>query len=257
MKISQVALQLYTVRERMKTATDVADTLKAVAKIGYPAVELASLPAMSVEDLAGMLSDAGLICCSTHNTMTAHMLDDPAAAAEVAKKLGSSAIACPGPSGAPLGTMEDWLAFARRLNAAGKVYHEAGLSFSYHNHHTEFQSIDGRLMLEVFYGETDPRYVQAEIDTYWVQYGGGDPVDWCHRLAGRLPLLHMKDYRITPERKPTFAEVGRGNLAWKKIVAAAGEAGCTRYIVEQDQCDGDPLDSARLSFEYIRDNLCS
>jgi sugar phosphate isomerase/epimerase len=257
MKISQVALQLYTVREHMETPADVDATLREVAKIGYPAVELAGLPAMPAEDLAAMLSESGLTCCSTHSTLEAHMLDDPAAAADVARELNCTSISCPGPFGAPLGTMEEWLAFAERLNAAGKVYYEAGISFSYHNHQTEFQRIDGRLMLDVFYEETDPRYVQAEIDTYWVQCGGCDPVEWCRKHTGRLPLLHMKDYKITPERQATFAEVGRGNLSWKKIIAAAEDAGCQWYIVEQDRSDGDSLDSARMSFEYIRDNLCS
>jgi len=257
MRLNQVALQLYTVRDHMQTPADVAATLKTVAKVGYPAVELASLPDMPVEDVTAMIADAGLTCCSTHNTMTAHMLDEPVAAVEVAKKLNCPSIACPGPGGTPLTTMDDWLTFAKRLNAAGKVYHEAGLTFSYHNHQTEFQTIDGKLMLDVFFEETDPRYVQAEIDTYWVQYGGGNPVQWCQKHAGRLPLLHLKDFKITPERQIIFAEVGRGNLAWKEIVAAADESGCQWYIVEQDRCERDSLDSMKISFDYIRDNLCS
>lgn len=257
MHVSQIAVQLYTVRDHMKTPDEIAATFRKIADIGYTAVQFGGIPAMPVADLAAMLSDSGLTCCSTHGTGEANMVDDPAAAAEVVRKLDCASIAYPYPSGIPLGTMADVLAFAKRLNAAGKVYHEAGISFAYHNHSIEFQRVDGRLVLDVLYEETDPRYLQGEPDTYWIQYGGGDPVHWCRKLKGRIPLLHMKDYKITSEDRPGFAEIGYGNLDWKKIVAAADDGGCQWYIVEQDRCDGDPFDSLKISFDYIRDTLCS
>lgn len=257
MRVDQVAVQLFTLRDHMSTPAETAATLKKIAEIGYPAVQFGALPDMPLADLSAMLSDSGLTCCSTHGTGKADLLDDPAAAAEVAADLDCPSVAYPYPSGVPLGTLDDVRAFAQRLNAAGKVYHEAGISFAYHNHSIEFQLVDGRLVLDVLYDETDPRYLQGEPDTYWIQYGGGDPVDWCRKLKGRVPLLHMKDYKITPEDRPTFAEIGYGNLNWKSIVAAAEASGCQWYIVEQDRCDGDPFDSIKMSFDYIRDTLCS
>ncbi|MDH4179893.1 MAG: sugar phosphate isomerase/epimerase, partial [Armatimonadota bacterium] len=199
MNVSQIAVQLYTVRDQMKTPAELAAALKKIARIGYTAVQFGGLPAIPADDLTAMLSDSGLTCCSTHGTGEANMLDDPAAAVEVVRKLDCSSIAYPYPSGIALGTIDDVLAFAKRLNAAGKVYHEAGISFAYHNHSIEFQRVGGRLVLDVLYEETDPRYLQSEPDTYWIQYGGGDPVHWCRKLKGRVPLLHMKDYKITPE----------------------------------------------------------
>jgi sugar phosphate isomerase/epimerase len=257
MHVSQIAAQLYTVRDQMKTPAEVAGALKKVARIGYGAVEFGGLPAMPVDDVAAMLSDNGLTCCSTHGAGEADMLDDPAAAVKVLAKLDCPCIAYPYPSGVPLDTIDDALALAKRLNAAGKAYHAAGIALAYHNHAIEFKRLDGRLILDVLYEETDPRYLQGEPDTYWIQYGGGDSVQWCRKLAGRLPLLHMKDYKITPEGHPAFAEVGHGNLDWKKIVAAAEDGACEWYIVEQDRCDGDPFDSIKMSFDYIRDTLCS
>ena len=112
-------------------------------------------------------------------------------------------------------------------------------------------------MLDLLYAQTDARYLQAEIDTYWVQYGGGDPVAWCEKLAGRLPLLHLKDYMFTPAAKPAFAEIGSGNLDWKRIIAAAEKSGCQWFIVEQDTCPGDPFDSVAKSYRYIAEHLCA
>ena len=54
-----------------------------------------------------------------------------------------------------------------------------------------------------------------EIDTYWVQAGGGDPVDWIYKLDGRMRYIHFKDMAMDG-RKQIFAPVGEGNLNWKK-----------------------------------------
>ena len=109
--------------------------------------------------------------------------------------------------------------------------------------------------MDAIYSDTKPQNLQGEIDTYWVQYGGGCPLAWCERLKGRLPLLHMKDYQITDENQPRWCEVGNGNLDWKHIVAASDAAGCEWFIVEQDSCPGDPFDSLKASYEFIKTHL--
>ncbi len=256
MRIDQVALQLYTVRDQLSSSSEVAATLKRISDIGYRAVQLGGKRAVSDAELAAMLSDNGLVCCSSHDGGS-NILGNPKKIIENLGRLDCKSIAYPYPGGVRLENLTDVLALAGRLNDAGRVYHEAGISLAYHNHAIEFRRFDGRLMLEVLLEQTDPEYLQAEPDTYWIQYGGGDPVEWCRRLKDRLPLLHMKDYQVSEEERPTFAEIGRGNLNWKSIVAAAEESGCEWFIVEQDRCDGDPFDSLRMSFEYIRDNLCS
>jgi sugar phosphate isomerase/epimerase len=256
MRSRQVAAQLYTVREHLKTAAEIAASLKKVKQIGYGAVELASAGAVGVDELAKMLGDAGLTCVASHEGSSS-ILSEPAAVAARAKKLGAKYAVFPHPGGVRLETLADVQSLAQGLNSAGKVLSEAGVILAYHNHSVEFRRFDGRLMLEALYAETDPRYVQAELDTYWVQHGGGDSEDWCRCLSGRLPLLHLKDYMISAEGRPTFAEIGRGNLNWKPIIAAAEESGCQWYVVEQDTCPGDPFDSLKISFEFIRDHLCS
>ena len=44
---SQLAVQLYTVRDFTKTASDFADSLKKIADIGYKAVQLSAVGAMN------------------------------------------------------------------------------------------------------------------------------------------------------------------------------------------------------------------
>ena len=146
--------------------------------------------------------------------------------------------------------------FARKLNAAGEAFHKAGITFCYHNHHMEFRRVAGKTVLEILYAETEARFVQAELDTYWVQFGGGDPADWCKRMKDRLVVLHMKDYAISTKNEVVFAEVGSGNLNWPAIIAAAEESGCRWFVPEQDVCPRDPFESLKQSFQFIRANLC-
>jgi sugar phosphate isomerase/epimerase len=249
MNSHQIAAQLYTLRDHLKTPADIARTLKRVRHIGYEAVQVSALGPIPDKDLARILREEGLVCCATHE---GNILTEPEKVVEKLNTLACRTTTYPYPSGVTLNTLDDVKTLAARLNQAGKVFHDAGMTLAYHNHHIEFRRFEGRLMLEVLYAETDPRYLQGEIDTYWVQFGGGDPVDWCRRLKKRLPLLHLKDYAVDAEGKVVYAEVGRGNLDWDRIIPAAEKSGCRWFIVEQDVCPVDPFESLKLSWEYLK-----
>ena len=113
---------------------------------------------------------------------------------------------------------------------------------------------NGRAALDIIYSASCADNLKGEPDTHWVQLGGGNPVSWCRKLAGRLPLLHMKDTAYIGD-KPMMTEIGNGNLEWKEIVKAADESGCLWYIVEQDVCPSSPFDSLKISYEYIKSEL--
>jgi len=256
MKKSQLAAQLYTVRAHTTTATDLAATFKKVRAIGYPAVQISGVGPIKAEEVARMLADTGLTCCATHEGGDA-ILNEPQRVVERLHALGCRITAYPYPGGITFDSVDDVKRLAARLNAAGKVLHDAGCVLLYHNHQIEFRRLGGKTILERLYEETDPRYLQGEPDTYWVQFGGGDPVDWCRRLPQRLPVLHLKDYMIMPDSSPLMTEIGNGNLNWHGIIAAADAAGCQWYCVEQDTCPGDPFDSLRISYEYLVKTHCA
>lgn len=256
MKIEQAAAQLYTLRNHIQTPPEIASSLKRVREIGYTAVQISGMGPIPEDELARILDGEGLTCRATHEPGD-RIISQPEAIVERLNKLNCHYTAYPYPAGVKLDTVEDVHAFTSGLDAAGRVFFESGKMLCYHNHQIEFRRVGGRTILDAIYSDTDPRWVQGEIDTYWVQYGGGDPVAWCESLAGRLPLLHMKDYAIDANNQPTFAEIGNGNLDWKRIIAAAESSGCEWFIIEQDTCPGDPFDSLRISFEFTRDHLCS
>ncbi len=249
-RLEQLAAQTYTVREHLKTPAEVARSLRTLREIGFLAVEIAAIDAVAPSDLAALLQDQGLLCCAVHESPN-EILSRPEAVIERVGALGCRYCVYPYPAGIHLETEVDARMLAGRLEKAGRAFANAGLVLAYHNHHVEFRRFGGRTFLEILYHETSPEALQAELDTYWVQYGGGDPVDWCGRMKDRLPLLHLKDYAIDHEHKPAFAEVGSGNLPWPRILPTAEAAGCQWYVVEQDVCPGDPFDSLRRSFEFL------
>lgn len=253
MKMSQVAAQLYTVRDHTKTLADLTATLRRLRTIGYEAVQISAIGPIPPEQVRRVCSDEGLVICATHED-AALILDKPGSVVEILDAYGCEYTAYPAPN-MPLTTREEVNALAGRLNAAGKVLRDGAKTLCYHNHHIEFRRVDGRTILKALLEKTDPELVCFEPDTYWVQYGGGDPVAWCQLLKGRMPLLHLKDYRLTADLVPEFAEIGHGNLDWQRIVEAAEASGCRWFIVEQDICPGDPFDSLRLSLEYIRAHI--
>lgn len=255
MKIEQVALQLYTLRDHLKTPADIAATLKKVRAVGYQAVQASGLGPIAEVELLSILDGEGLKLCATHEGSD-KILNEPEAVVEKLGKLKCVYTAYPHPSGVDFADQAQMQRLAERLEASGKVLHEAGQVLTYHNHAIEFVRVGDGTFLDFLYAHTDANYLQAEIDTYWVQYGGGDPVAWCEKLAGRLPLLHIKDYAFTTADKPMFAEIGSGNFDWKKIIAAAEGSGCRWFIVEQDTCPGDPFDSVAKSYRHIAEHLC-
>ncbi len=256
MRLDQTAAQLYTIRDHIQTASEFAVSMRRLKEIGFTAVQVSALGPIDDREVVRVLDGEGLGCCAIHAS-GAELFDEPGRVAERLDALRCSHVAFPHPGDAPLQTVADVQALAARLDAAGAILRTAGKTLSYHNHSLEFRRISGRTILDWIFDSADPAHLQGEIDTYWVQHGGGDPVEWCHRMTGRLPVLHIKDYAIGDDNQPRFAEIGNGNLSWERIVAAADEAGCQWYVIEQDTCPGDPFDSLKISYDYVKSTLCA
>lgn len=256
MKIEQVALITYTIREHIKTPSDFRKSMRKLADIGYRAVQISGMQhdVMPAAEIAEVCREHGLTICATHEP-GATILNDPESVVERLRTLGCQYTAYPCPPAAEVADPEKLQSLITKLDHAGAVLRKAGQVLTYHNHALEFVKTGGRTALEQIYEGTNAQNLQGEIDTYWVQLGGGNPEAWCRRLKGRLPLLHLKDVGIREANIPTMFEIGHGNLDFKPIVAAAEESGCEWFIVEQDTCPGDPFDSLKLSFDYIAGNL--
>lgn len=244
-----IAVQLYTLRDFLRTPEEIAATLRRVKQLGYDAVQLSGLGPIAPQELATLLRNEGLTAAATHVSFARLQTDIQAIIDEHL---------CWGCQHVAIGSMpveyrnaEGYLRFAEEANEVARTLQAAGLTFSYHNHSFEFTKYDDKLGMDLIYEHTDPALVLAEIDTFWVQHGGGDPIAWIRRMKNRMVIVHFKDM-TSVDGTPTMAEVGEGNLNWPGIVQACRETGVKWYAVEQDVCRRDPFESLAISLAHMK-----
>ena len=251
-----LAAQLYTIRDFTKTREDFAASMKKIRGIGYQAVQVSSIGDISHADVKRITDDNGLTICNTHISYE-RLQNDLDAVIEQHKLWNSRHVAL---GSMPLelrGSEAGYQTFAEIASRIGEKLAAAGLSFSYHNHSFEFIQFGGRSGLEILYDESDPKYLQAEIDTYWIQHGGADPAVWIDKMANRMPAIHLKDMTMLPDNndwrpQQAMAEVGEGNMNFAGILDACRRAGVEWYAVEQDICQRDPFESLAISYRNLR-----
>ena len=70
-------------------------------------------------------------------------------------------------------------------------------------------------------------------------------------MSQRMPVVHLKDM-VVLNGQQAMAEVGEGNLNWPAILQACREAGVEWYAVEQDECQRDPFESLKISYDNLK-----
>ncbi|MBO9611033.1 MAG: sugar phosphate isomerase/epimerase [Paenibacillaceae bacterium] len=243
-----VGLQLYTLRE--ETKNDFIGTLKQVAALGYQAVEFAGYGGISAKEMKSTLDGLGLKAVSSHvgiQLLESELEKQIAYSLEI----GASYIACPWLPEAELLDETKFQEIMAKFRAFGEACNKAGLTFLYHNHAFEFKKAnDGAYILDKMYAGVDASLMQAELDLYWVKKGGLDPKAYLLGYKGRAPLVHVKD--MAGDEEGFFAEVGQGIIDYPSIFSVAEEVGVQCYIVEQDQCKRPPLESVKMSIDYLK-----
>ena len=247
MQADEIALQLYTVRER--AANDFLGTLREVAGIGYRAVELAGYHGVPVRELRSALDDLGVRAMGAHVAIGRFETEPERVAAEL-RELGCDFAVVPVLPAERRRSGAEARSLAAACNRWGERFQAEGLTFAYHNHDFEFDALpgeDGRTLFDILLAETDPALVFFELDIYWAAHAGVDPLMLLERHAPRLPLLHLKD--MSPGAERADAPVGTGTLAWEPLLATA-LPGTRWYVVEQDN-PSDAIADVTTSFRNL------
>ena len=246
----KLAAQLYTIRDFTKTAEDFKTSMQKISEIGYTAVQISGIGPIPHAEVKAIVDAFGLQVCITHVGFD-YLQNDIEAAIAQHQLWDCPNVAVGSMPGKYRGSEAGFRQFAQDATEVGKKLADAGLTFSYHNHSFEFARFGPRTGLDILYAESDPRYLQAEIDTYWIQHGGGDVIAWIKRMRNRMPVIHFKDM-VMVEGQQTMAEIGEGNLNWPGIIEACEYAGVEWYAVEQDRCMRDPFESLKISYDNLR-----
>jgi sugar phosphate isomerase/epimerase len=233
-------LALYTVRDAMK---DARATLEKVAQAGYVNVESAGYENgkfynLSPSDFKSLLNEMKLTPISSHQgTVTFENIDQQIADLKAA---GFQYFVIPVP---PMGlfghdgskmTMKGGAKnLAQILDKLGEKCAAAGLQLLYHNHDFEFvKDADGTVVIDYLLENCNPKYVNFQMDLYWVTKAGADPVAYFKRYPGRFKIWHVKDM----DNQGRFAPVGNGKIDFKRVLDNKKLSGMQYYFVEQDAC---------------------
>ena len=244
----RIGAQLYTVREQCRDAQGLDETLGRLEKIGYKTVQVSGIGPIPAKEIKAICDSHGMEIICTHRSLDDYenKMDEMIAFhRELGVKLpglGSMFSLC------EVKTADEAKEQIERLNRIARRLKAEGMTFCYHNHAFEFMKLGGRYLMDYMleYGEFD-----FILDVYWLAYAGQDPAKFIRKIGSRAKVIHFKDLKMKGNTS-VFGEIMEGNLDWDEIIAACDEAGALCAMVEQDVCDGDPVDSMAVSYRNLQ-----
>ncbi len=247
-------VQLFMVRRQ--AVTDLAGILKAIQQIGYTQIEL--YPVVynhSAGELKKIVDDSGLGLVSGHFDYAgfANKID-------YARQLGLKYMVCPMLPEAQWTSIAGFNKAASDFNGWGAAVRDAGMEFVFHNHCYEFKPLEGGATgWDTLMGSIDPGLVKLELDVYWLTQAGQKPETVLADYADRVKLIHLKDRTagapagfVMGSSAEHFTELGKGTIAWPKLLEQAKKQGIQYAFLDQDETAGPVVESMTESFAYLK-----
>lgn len=234
-----VGVQAYSFRNYFPK--DIPGTLDRIQAMGIKEIEGDS-GKMPAEMYKKLCNERGIRIPST-GAQFKELAEDPMSVVTKAKTLGANYVMCAWIQHGELGSfnIEDANRAIEVFNAAGKVLKENGLTFCYHPHGYEFKPHGNGTLLDHIINNTNPEYVSFEMDTYWIQFGGGDPVSLLKKYSDRWKLLHLKDMKKGTVKNLTGnsnvennVPLGTGEIDMAGILKEARKIGIAHYFIEDE-----------------------
>lgn len=244
-----VGFQVYTIREML--VKDFPGTLKMMAKLGYQGVEMCSpsgyitsgfepLVKIKPADMRKIITDSGLVCESSHFTF-GELKDNLGERTEFAQKLGLTQMICSSFWLPKEAKMSDWLKACDQLNEMGMKTKKAGIQLGFHNHHMEFEKLDGELIYDAILKQFDPEVIKMQFQVAVISIGY-KASDYFMKYPGRFISAHLADWSATEKKQ---VAVGKGVVDWVEFYKAAETGGVKNFYVEMD------MDKFKESVENI------
>lgn len=247
MPIQNIGIQLYSVRKDM--LADATGTLKKLAAIGYKNLESAgsekgSYYGLKPKEFKKIASDLGMVLLSGH----VHIGTDWQKTVDEAAEAGQTYLICSTmPSNGQ--TVSNYQHCADIFNKSAEVADKSNLVFGYHNHDSEFENDNGKVLYDILLTHTDPGKVKLELDLGWLIVAGADATTYFNKFPGRFPLWHLKDMDKTAKHSTEF---GKGDIDLKALLAQSKKAGMKNYFVEQEEYSMAPLAAMQYDLEYLK-----
>lgn len=257
----KIAIQLYTLRDNMSQSVE--ETLAAVSKMGYDGVEFAGLYGKTGEEMLALCKKYSLEPISAHISVADS--EKPEVLSEYAK-IGIKYAVIPGTAKPD---EENYREKIRMVGGICDVFAKCGFIPGYHNHSYELErEFEGERYLDLLFSANPD--IKTELDFCWLKFGGGEPLDYINKYAGRVDIIHTKDFvsekygktsrgidaRVPLDEGLDFDQrpVGDGVIDAEVIVSAAKKVGTEWLVVELDtpQRGMTALECAARSVENLK-----
>jgi len=248
-----IGLQLYSLRD-MVGKEGIQAVLEAVAGIGYKNLETAGyndgkIYGLAPSDFKKRVNDLGMKCTSAHLGQSYSKEKDSEVilwwekAIEAHVEAGIANIVQPSMPVNERSKIEDLQLYCEYFSRIGSLTSKAGINFGFHNHAGEFKKIGDHVIYDYLLENTDKSLVMFELDVYWCQVGGADPVEYLKKYPRQIRLTHIKDEK----------EIGAsGTMDFEAIFKQMKANKVEDWYVEIEQyTNNNPLESARQSYEFL------
>lgn len=229
----------YTYRQSFQR--NMAATLDTIRAMGIVDMEFSNLFGKTTAEIRRLLDERGMHC-SSFGVSYADALTKIDEVGQNAKILGAQYVRIAWiPHEGPF-TQTLAQQVATDFNKIGKQLKERyALTFCYHNHGNEFQPSPDGTLFDYIVKNTNPQYVNFELDILWVILAGYDPVDLLKKYGSRFQLMHLKDLRkgVTGNLSGNTSTdndvaLGTGQANLPAIIKAAQQAGIRHYYIEDE-----------------------
>ena len=249
-----LGVQTYTFRRSI--GNDPAKVLDTIKMLGFTEVEGVG-GRIAPEDFKKLCDERGISIPST-GADYGQLVSAPDSVVMRAKALGAKYVMCawiPHENGVL--TLENAKKAVDDFNKAGKFLKDNGLILCYHAHGYEFQPYEDGTLLDYIVKNTNPEYVSFEMDIFWIQFGGGDPVALLKKYGDRWKLMHLKDMRKGIKKDLTGGTsqendvaFGTGQMDIPAILREAKKAGIKHYFIEDESSN--ILEQLPISVAYLK-----
>lgn len=253
---AEFGVQMYTFRNVLKEK-GVEATLDIIQEMGITEVEGGGADGVTLEQYKEMMDERGLTTPSMGADYNA-LVEDPQAIAKKAKFLGAKYVMVAWiPHNVGSFNFVNASQAVEDFSKAGKVLAENGLTLVYHFHGYEIIPHKDSTLLDYIVENTNPDYVNFQMDVYWIQFGGGNPEHLLKKYSTRWKSLHLKDMQKGTLKdhtglsdNSTNVELGTGEINFEGIIKTANEIGIKHFFIE-DESDR-LLTQVPESIEYLK-----
>ncbi|MBT6161895.1 MAG: sugar phosphate isomerase/epimerase [Flavobacteriaceae bacterium] len=232
-----IGIQLYSLRNYFPEGVE--KTIKTIADWGITKVEGGDTYGKTYEAYKSIMDQHQMETVSIGISYE-ELRDNPEKALAKAQQFGVKYVMCSWiPHPGNTFDFEITKAAVDVFNTAGKLFLEHGISLAYHAHGYEFRPYKEGTLFD--YMAENATHFFYEMDVFWAQHGGADPLALMKKYPDFVVMMHLKDMQkgvvgnnTGSEDVETNVVLGQGQIDIEGLVREARKLGVKYMFIEDE-----------------------